>query len=275
MPDANGERRARGFHGPTTAAGRAAAGSGGRSHQRGRGSLVELPPRFLNRIPQAVPRTLLSLARAGMLSGSRRIRRASAKAVAPRKNQATFDRAALPERFAVRSALRRIAERSPERFLPKRELSCVEELVFGISFGVRARITRGALHQGLVHHTAAFTLGFRRGRSPLTNVGDGCPGGAIAVLRVSSERGKRMTSPSITTLETVSLEESLAYLDCAEGDELAAAHALAMDRNRLDGSTKEPDDAEVHHALFLLRRARGLAAPSFDLMRVQRKRRAA
>ena len=79
----------------------------------------------------------------------------------------------------------------------------------------------------------------------------------------------------IASLETVSLEEALTYLDTAEGDELAAAYALAKDRNLLDGSDDEPDDAEVHHALFLLRRARGLNAPSFDLMRVQLKRRVA
>ena len=79
----------------------------------------------------------------------------------------------------------------------------------------------------------------------------------------------------IESLETVSLEEALAYLDTAEGDELAAASALARDRNLLDGSHKEPDEAEVHHALFLLRRARGLTAPSFDLMRVQLRERVA
>ena len=87
-------------------------------------------------------------------------------------------------------------------------------------------------------------------------------------------RGNRMT-PIIASLETVSLEEALAYLDTAEGDELAAAFALAKDRNLLDGSDAEPDDAEVHHALFLLRRARGLDSPSFDLMRVQLKKRVA
>ena len=76
----------------------------------------------------------------------------------------------------------------------------------------------------------------------------------------------------IASLETVSLEEALSYLDSAEGDELVAAYSLAKDRNHLDGSDKEPDDAEVHHALFLLRRARGLSAPSFDLMRVQLRR---
>ena len=79
----------------------------------------------------------------------------------------------------------------------------------------------------------------------------------------------------IDSLETVSLEEALGYLDSAEGDELAAATALGKDRNLLDGSDKEPDEAEVHHALFLLRRARGLTAPSFDLMRVQLRQRVA
>ena len=86
--------------------------------------------------------------------------------------------------------------------------------------------------------------------------------------------GTRM-STIIESLETISLEEALAYLDTAEGDELAAASALAQDRNLLDGSDKEPDEAEVHHALFLLRRARGLTAPSFDLMRVQLRERVA
>ena len=76
----------------------------------------------------------------------------------------------------------------------------------------------------------------------------------------------------ITSLESLSLDESLSYLDSANGDELAAAFALAKDRNLLDGSENEPDEAEVHHALFLLRRARGLDAPSFDLMRVQLRR---
>jgi hypothetical protein len=79
-------------------------------------------------------------------------------------------------------------------------------------------------------------------------------------------------APNITSLESVSLEEALTYLDTAEGDELSAAFALAKDRNLLDGDTDEPDEAEVHHALFLLRRARGLNAPSFDLMRVQLRR---
>lgn len=82
-------------------------------------------------------------------------------------------------------------------------------------------------------------------------------------------------TPTLTSLDNVSLEEALTYLDAAEGDELLAATALAKDRNLLDGGRGEPDDAEVHHALFLLRRARGLNAPSFDLMRVQLKARVA
>ena len=100
-------------------------------------------------------------------------------------------------------------------------------------------------------------------------------GAAFACLRASSERGELMRTPAIRSLATVSLDESLAYLDAANGDELTAAFSLARDRNRLDGSSNDPDDAEIHHALFLLRKARGLEAPSFDLMRVQLRRRAA
>ena len=84
-----------------------------------------------------------------------------------------------------------------------------------------------------------------------------------------------MMTPAIKSLDRVSLEEALAYLDASEGDELGAAFALATHRNELGGSSEAPDDAEVHHALFLLRRARGLDAPSFDLMRIQLKRRVA
>jgi len=84
-----------------------------------------------------------------------------------------------------------------------------------------------------------------------------------------------MTTPAIKSLEHVSLEEALAYLDASEGDELGAAFALATHRNELAGSSEAPDDAEVHHALFLIRKARGLDAPSFDLMRIQLKRRVA
>jgi hypothetical protein len=81
--------------------------------------------------------------------------------------------------------------------------------------------------------------------------------------------------PSIRSLETVTVEEATAYLDHAGGDEVSAAYVLAWDRNRLDGSLAPPDDAEVHHALFLLCRARGMMSPSFDEMRVELRRRAA
>ena len=82
-------------------------------------------------------------------------------------------------------------------------------------------------------------------------------------------------NPVLRSLATVSLEEALSYLDAADGDELTAADTLARDRNRMEGSNMAPDDMEIHHALFLLRRARGLDAPSFDLMRVQLRRRQA
>jgi len=81
--------------------------------------------------------------------------------------------------------------------------------------------------------------------------------------------------PSIRSLETVSLDEAMAYLDHANGDELSAAYTLAWDRNRLDGSHAPPDDAEVHHALFLLCRTHGRHPPSFDEMRVELRRRRA
>jgi hypothetical protein len=47
---------------------------------------------------------------------------------------------------------------------------------------------------------------------------------------------------------------------------------LAVDRNRLDGSLAAPDEADVHHALYLLCRALGRLAPSFDEMRVELRR---
>lgn len=82
-----------------------------------------------------------------------------------------------------------------------------------------------------------------------------------------------MKTPAISSLENVSLDEARAYIDAARGDELEAAVALAMDRNELDGGSATPDETEVHHAFFLLRRARGLDAPSFDSMRVQLRKR--
>jgi len=91
----------------------------------------------------------------------------------------------------------------------------------------------------------------------------------------SEGAGCMKRKPSIRSLDTVLLDEAVAYLDHANGDELSAAYALAWDRNRMDGSSAPPDDAEVHHALFLLYRTRGKHAPSFDEMRVELRRRAA
>src|SRR5580692_3064993 len=98
---------------------------------------------------------------------------------------------------------------------------------------------------------------------------------AAVLLSKPNEKGPRMRNPCIRSLDTVTLEEALSYLDAADGDELGAAFTLARDRNSMDGSVSVPDETEVHPALFLLRRARGLNAPSFDLMRVQLRRRAA
>ncbi len=85
----------------------------------------------------------------------------------------------------------------------------------------------------------------------------------------------KKTKPSIQSLEQLTLEEAVAYVEFAKGDDLAAAVALATDRNRLDGSKAVPDEAEVHHALFLLCRARGKRTPSFDEIRIQLRARAA
>lgn len=139
------------------------------------------------------------------------------------------------------------------------------ELASAFDFALRARLTERKF---------AFGLGLRKekfwpGQMSISDVA------SFALLRVSSHRGKWMRTPAIKSLEDLSLEEALAYLDSADGDELAAAYALALDRNHLDGSSEEPDEAEIHHALFLLRSARGLDAPSFDTMRVQLRRRVA
>src|SRR5579872_4316988 len=74
--------------------------------------------------------------------------------------------------------------------------------------------------------------------------------------------------PMLSDLKHLSAEQARAYLKVAKNDELAAALALAHDRNALDrslsGSTRHhaPDETEIHHALFLLRRALGMPAPS-------------
>jgi hypothetical protein len=111
---------------------------------------------------------------------------------------------------------------------------------------------------------------------PLARRGLRAMGARAAGQRLGSEgTGCMKRKPIVRSLETVSLDEATAYLEFASGDELSAAHALAWDRNRLDGSLAPPDDAEVHHALFLLSRARGLTPTSYDEMRVELRRRAA
>lgn len=89
------------------------------------------------------------------------------------------------------------------------------------------------------------------------------------------EEKETMQRPMLSDLKSFTPELARAYMKAAKGDELAAAIALANDRNALDGSHAPPDDAEVHHALFLLRRAQGLPAPSFDDLRVALRQRAA
>jgi len=91
----------------------------------------------------------------------------------------------------------------------------------------------------------------------------------------TGEEEKMMQRPMLSDLTSFTPELARAYMKAAKGDELAAAIALANDRNALDGSSAPPDDAEVHHALFLLRRAQGLPAPSFDDLRVALRQRAA
>lgn len=78
-----------------------------------------------------------------------------------------------------------------------------------------------------------------------------------------------MKRPIVSSLGNLTPEQASAYLRISRGDELQAAVALAVDRNLLEGVAKHPDATEVHHALFLLRHARGLNAPSYDDTRVE------
>jgi membrane protein required for beta-lactamase induction len=78
-----------------------------------------------------------------------------------------------------------------------------------------------------------------------------------------------MSKPIVGSLSNVTLAEADAYMRAANDNELRAALHLAQDRVELDGSEAAPDETEIHHALFLLRHARGLEAPSFDAMRVE------
>lgn len=85
----------------------------------------------------------------------------------------------------------------------------------------------------------------------------------------------RMPINKLTNLSTLTTDAASAYLEVAHGDELEAAMLLAVDRNVLAGFDGHPDEHEIHHALFLLRRAMGGAAPSFDALRVALRARAA
>jgi hypothetical protein len=67
----------------------------------------------------------------------------------------------------------------------------------------------------------------------------------------------------------LTLSDANRYVRNAGGDELHAAIDLATEYIRQNGSFAGPDEIEIHHALFLLRRTRGLEAPSFDAMRVE------
>jgi hypothetical protein len=238
-----------------TDGGERGAGRDRRRPPRARGNSAE-PPRFINRrgllvVPPKAPRgpTWIPITRVRPLGGAAALSfvsslsslAAGGRPFAPRVE---IDRADVPG--TVRLAL---------------------------GFDMEARLAR-ATQLALV----AFSLPTPKRHGAGFRVGEGLPGVAFALLKICTDRSQRgdwMRTPAIKSLDCVSLEEALAYLDAAEGDELSAAFALATHRNELDGSAQAPDDAEVHHALFLLRKARGLDAPSFDLMRVQLKRRVA
>jgi hypothetical protein len=84
-----------------------------------------------------------------------------------------------------------------------------------------------------------------------------------------------MRLPKLTNLSMLTMDEARAYLDVSHGDELEAAVLLALDRNLLAGCEEDPDEQEIHHAMFLIRRALGRDAPSFDSLRVALRARAA
>lgn len=132
----------------------------------------------------------------------------------------------------------------------------------------RDRDARGADYNAGVALALVYPLMWR------AKLAEGSPSRLVPQAR-GNEGASMKRKPSIKSLENVSLDEAVAYLDHSSGDELNAAYALAVDRARLDGSHSAPDDAEVHHALFLLCRARGKHPPSFDEMRVELRRRIA
>lgn len=170
----------------------------------------------------------------------------------------------------------------------RRSLSAYEPLARGAKVLESGAHGRSAQPRGARQHDR---LPHGAGRHGTARDGDSNAGIALAlvyplvrcvqtVLRRPARAGDKgaqmkQRKPSIQSLETVTVEEAQAYIAYARGDELEGAYALAWDRNRLDGSVSAPDDAEVHHALFLLCRALGKVAPSFDQMRVELRRRAA
>jgi hypothetical protein len=149
----------------------------------------------------------------------------------------------------------------------------------GVTVGEPRRRGRGSLDRSTDAWNAGVALALvyplmrraRRAVSRSHTATDGAPSQASGGQRSGCMKKK----PSIESLETVSIEEAAAYLEASGGDELSAARVLACDRNRMDGSNAAPDDAEVHHAFFLLCRARGKHPPSFDDMRFELRRRAA
>ena len=136
-----------------------------------------------------------------------------------------------------------------------------------------------AIVSASIDETSAVRFGLR----PRRDLFDAASEATNAVYAVRSKTSsdavtpphERTDTPMISSLSTVSLAEANAYLKHAGGDEIAAAYELARHRNVLDGAKNPPDDTEVHHALFLLRKAFGRSAPSFDEMRVELRRRVA
>lgn len=90
--------------------------------------------------------------------------------------------------------------------------------------------------------------------------------------RASRESKQPRMRPPIASLDSLSETEARSYLEFAAGDEVLAALELAIERNRLDGSSATPDEMDVHHALFMIRRVFGRGAPSFDTLRVALRR---
>jgi len=190
-----------------------------------------------------------------------------------------------PARYMSESEVRKVV--SGGRRDGRRSLSAYESHARGIRQHVSAGIAlgpslaRGPRRRGFDERLGVWTAGVALALVyPLVRQaprGGHAASAAAAPPYASDGQGidgmKR--KPSVASLENVSFEEAVAYLEHANGDELDAARSLASDRNRLDGSHAAPDDAEVHHALFLLCRARGKQPPSFDEMRVELRRRIA